>query len=380
MSYADDTRRMDAKQIPMTTLVDKFGISGLRPNGVEMAGPCPKCGGRDRFSINLQKQLFNCRICGEGGDQIALVQFLLDCDFPAALEDLCGARAVEVDPREFERRRMAHEREAEKQRREADRYRQSAIRSAVRTWGRARPGHMGVVGKYLLARGIDASLLPEGVPVALRFVAKHPYCRKIGKELVTLHTGPCMIAGVLAPDGSLTAVHQTWVDPEPPHGKARIEALGEIWTSKLVRGSKQGGAIRLFTPPGADTLVMGEGIETTLTALLAGPLPGAAYWAGVDLGNMSGRMVREPGIKHSGVPDMTDDAAFVPPPWVRRLIFIQDGDSAPKMTRAKLESGLKRAMALRPGLRAQIVHAGAGVDLNDVLNRESGNDGDGDDG
>jgi hypothetical protein len=38
------------------------------------------------------------------------------------------------------------------------------------------------------------------------------------------------------------------------------------------------------------------------------------------------------------------------------------------MTRAKLEAGLRRAMAHRPGLVGQIVKAGDGVDLNDVLN------------
>jgi aconitate hydratase len=45
------------------------------------------------------------------------------------------------------------------------------------------------------------------------------------------------------------------------------------------------------------------------------------------------------------------------------VIYVQDGDSDPKLTRAKLVAGLRRAMLLRPGLRAQIVHAGAGVDL-----------------
>ena len=70
---------------------------------------------------------------------------------------------------------------------------------------------------------------------------------------------------------------------------------------------------------------------------------------------------------YAGVPDLADDEAFVPPPWVRRLIFIQDGDSEPKATRAKLLAGLRRAIHHQPKLEAQIVHAGEGVDLNDVL-------------
>ena len=34
---------------------------------------------------------------------------------------------------------------------------------------------------------------------------------------------------------------------------------------------------------------------------------------------------------------------------------------------AKLECGLRQAMALHPGLEGKIVHAGKGVDLNGVL-------------
>ena len=55
----------------------------LRRQGSELIGPCPRCGGADRFGINIRKQVFNCRGCGaSGGDTIALVRFL----DPASLE------------------------------------------------------------------------------------------------------------------------------------------------------------------------------------------------------------------------------------------------------------------------------------------------------
>lgn len=60
---------------------------------------------------------------------------------------------------------------------------------------------------------------------------------------------------------------------------------------------------------------LGEGIETTLSAMVARPYENAAYWAGVDLGNMSGRMLSVKGIQHSGIPEMEDDQAFVPPAY-----------------------------------------------------------------
>lgn len=130
-------------------------------------------------------------------------------------------------------------------------------------------------------------------------------------------------------------------------------------------GSKKGGAIRLTRA--ASTLVMGEGIETTMTAAAANVIPGAGYWAGVDLGNMSGRRESGKGMKFAGRPDLDDDEAFLPPPGVERLVYIMDGDSDPKDTRSKLEAGLRRAMIHRPGLRGQIAHVGEGKDLNDVL-------------
>jgi hypothetical protein len=93
-----------------------------------------------------------------------------------------------------------------------------------------------------------------------------------------------------------------------------------------------------------------------------------AYWAGVDLGNLSGHQRPSGSAKRwSGLPDMSDRAAFVPPPWVRELVLIQDGDSHAASTRSKLESCARRAMAVIPGLKARIVHAGQGRDLNDIL-------------
>ena len=370
MSLRDDPRLVDAKAIPMSDMVDRLGIARLKPVAGELIGPCPLCGGRDRFGINLRTSAFLCRKCDlRGGDQIALAMGVLNVDFKAALQWLCGDQPAQLDQAEMDRRRKRAAEADRKQQEAQERYRRKAIADARIIWGNARPGHLGIVRAYLEARGIDPFLLPKTeIPEALRFIVDHPYVKKIGREYVTAHRGPCMIAGILNKSGELTAVHQTWVDINPPHGKAKITHKGEILPAKLVRGSKKSGSIRLHTPQGADTLVMGEGIETTLTAMVAEPFPNAAYWAGVDLGNMAGRMQKVKGRKYSGLPDMSDSDAFIPPPWFKRLVFIMDGDSDPAMTRAKLECGLRRAMAVHPGLKGQIVAAGEGVDLNDLLN------------
>jgi putative DNA primase/helicase len=60
----------------------------LKRQGAELAGPCPRCGGDDRFSINPSKQLWNCRHCQVGGSVVDLVKHVDGCDFIAACETL----------------------------------------------------------------------------------------------------------------------------------------------------------------------------------------------------------------------------------------------------------------------------------------------------
>ena len=63
-----------ARNVPIERVIEQRGI---RLNGkTDRNGPCPVCGGTDRFSINTAKGVWNCRQCGVGGDVIALVEFL----------------------------------------------------------------------------------------------------------------------------------------------------------------------------------------------------------------------------------------------------------------------------------------------------------------
>jgi phage/plasmid primase-like uncharacterized protein len=70
---------------------DLIAHRGIKLRGtVDCCGPCPKCGGDDRFSVNISKQVWNCRGCNKGGDVVALVEHLDDCDFIAACTTLTG--------------------------------------------------------------------------------------------------------------------------------------------------------------------------------------------------------------------------------------------------------------------------------------------------
>ncbi|MBL1435646.1 MAG: hypothetical protein COB08_005550 [Rhodobacteraceae bacterium] len=365
-----DPRLTDAKLKSIEAIAARLNIEGLKRVARELVGPCPVCGGKDRFSINKDMGVYNCRTCG-GGDVIRLVELVQGCDFKEALQWLCGDAEVKIDPEEAKRREARFKKEQQRRDGESDRYRQYARKRAYDNWTSALPAKGTIVEEYLRLRGLPLA----DIPACIRFHPDLPYVKKIGGKNTRLHSGPAMVAAIQLPDGRFSALHQTWLDVSQPKGKALIfDPEGAQISAKLYAGPKKTCAIRLHTPEGASTLVMGEGIETTASAWVADVIPNAAYWAGVDLGNMAGRQVKEKGKRHSGVPDLVSGAdGFVPPPWVKRLIYVMDGDSNPKDTRAKLLAGCRRAIARCPGLVASIVSAETGRDLNDMIMGEPDN-------
>jgi DNA primase len=82
-----------ARSTRIEALLAARSVSNLKKVGAELIGPCPKCGGDDRFGINLKEQVWNCRQCEKGGDVIALVQHLDNIEFVPAVELLSGEKA-----------------------------------------------------------------------------------------------------------------------------------------------------------------------------------------------------------------------------------------------------------------------------------------------
>src|SRR5262249_9167967 len=78
-----------AKAVPIERELERRGHR-LKRMGHELVGPCPVCGGNDRFGVNVQKRLWNCRGCAKGGDILALVQHLDGVAFGDAVKTLTG--------------------------------------------------------------------------------------------------------------------------------------------------------------------------------------------------------------------------------------------------------------------------------------------------
>ena len=72
-----------------------LGARLKRATAVEWAGPCPVCGGRDRFGVNTKKRLWNCRGCIAGGrDALSLVMHVRELDFREAVAFLAGEATI----------------------------------------------------------------------------------------------------------------------------------------------------------------------------------------------------------------------------------------------------------------------------------------------
>jgi len=370
--------------------------------GIERTGACPVCGGKDRFSINTKKNVWNCRGCEKGGkDAISLAMHMESLAFITALERITGRSADETrteNPaqRDEREKRLVQDRaraeEKEKQRaKDAEVFRLRARKAGYKTYNEAsiQPwSSVDPVANYLVARGINLdrllSVSERGRKLHLRQYLSLKYMHRIEengeKRWKVISRGPAMIAGVTLPGNRFGAVHQTWLNLYArPNFKARLTHPNETdedgvpleLPSKKVLGTKKGGAILLYTPPNPRRLVAGEGIETTLTVMSRSFEPDTAYWCLVDLGNMAGRAMR--GADGRMIPDMPDPDdvdAFVPPEWVQEMIYLGDSDAKTeidlKKTRDALTRGCRRAMAARPGLKASIAMADRGSDFNDM--------------
>jgi hypothetical protein len=88
-----------ARAVPIEEEIERRGIS-LRGK-IDRCGPCPRCGGEDRFSNNVCEQCWNCRQCKtkqDKGDVIGFVQWYDCVDFVTAATTLAGEPPPKAKP------------------------------------------------------------------------------------------------------------------------------------------------------------------------------------------------------------------------------------------------------------------------------------------
>jgi hypothetical protein len=202
----------------------------------EWAGPCPVCGGRDRFGVNARKRLWNCRGCGMGGDVISLAQYAGGLTFAEAIATLCGNPSKPVRIVGSPPARDPDDEDAARNR-----------GSALRIWESARSIRGTLAESYLVrVRSIDIEQLIE-LDDVLRFEARCPF----GGERL-----PCLIA----------LVHDIVTDAPKAIQRTALSPDGRKIDRRSL-GRTRACAIKLW--PDAEVtqgLVVGEGLETTAAA------------------------------------------------------------------------------------------------------------------
>ena len=373
----------------------EFGAH-LKREGHEWVGPCPICGGKDRFAVNQQKRIFNCRGAGEGthgaGDLINLVQHVVGCDFLEAVERINHTprpdRTRDESAEDRKKRERMHEaRAAEYARREAEE-RAAMEKKAVQDEAtiadvikRAKP----IAGTHAEAYLREARKLtpPRWLTGDLRFVEALDYWGfgdNGADDPILLATLPALIAIIRDALGDVIGISQTFLDLKEPR---KWQPTGSRRNApKKIRGKKQGGLIRLGRP--AETIALSEGFENALAWHQLGLGPEEIMLAAaVDLGNLAGRATGQiahktlvdadgkPRRMANGLPDPKHPGVILPD-GIKNVILIADADSESYATAALLAVAVRRYKAME--LAVEVSWPPRNMDYNDVLIKEGVDD------
>ncbi|MBX9721915.1 MAG: toprim domain-containing protein [Candidatus Obscuribacterales bacterium] len=244
------------------SILERLGINGELLSGKH--GPCPNCGGTDRFRFDDKdgEGTFYCNKCG-AGDLFKLLQLCKQWTFPEALNavaELFGYGNESNLPISTKHVALVPpastpEPDPSKQRKLEEVWSESIeVKEGDPVW------------LYHRKRGLCIREIPDDI----RFHTSLPFYGD-GKYVGNY---PAMVAKVSNPDGSIATLHRTYLTPD---GQKAFGPKSRKLMSPAMPGALRGSAIRLF--PVADTLGIAEGIETAIACTLATGIP---TWAAIS--------------------------------------------------------------------------------------------------
>jgi hypothetical protein len=261
MIGADDIDR--ARLVPISSLL--AGLE-LRREGKELVGPCPQCGGSDRFQVNVRKGEFLCRQClpKRGGGPVSFVMFVHRVDFPRAIEILIGTRSK--NSRRVENPKSSQIDQAFGQ---DD---QQRLALARRLWKQSRLAYDTACEDYLRARGYAGR-----IPHTIRYLA--PNGTYPGSMICAFGLAHEVEPGVIdISDDAVRGVHITRLLPDGSDRERGDKA-------KIIIGRGFVAPIVLAPPNDLLGMAVTEGIEDGLAVLAA---TGLGVWVAGNAGRMPG--------------------------------------------------------------------------------------------
>jgi CHC2 zinc finger/Toprim domain len=256
-----------AREADVLRVAERLGAR-LKKASDEWAGPCPRCGGNDRFAINARKRIFNCRRCGTGGDTIGMVEHVTGSSFVEAVEFITGETAANTGE--------DVEKHGDDWRAKAEATRNAFVATRIAAIVRELVPIRGSPGELYFreTRAIDTDLIAD-ILERIDAIGWHPAVlfREQGHPLDRKHLG--CIVGIMT-------------DP------VTAKPTGTISRTYIHEGRKIGKAKTLGRPVGIvrlsedeDVLVglhLAEGLETALAAMAKGFRP---VWSTGSVGLMA---------------------------------------------------------------------------------------------
>lgn len=294
-STVDRARGRWREILPRLGIADRFLVN--------RHGPCPLCGGKDRFRFDDRdgSGSYFCGQCGPGPGML-LLRKLHGWDHKAAcaaVDEIIGS-AAPMPAAPVKDHTAGRLTKIERVLAEAD--------------------DPTVVHRYLHGRGLSV------VPGVLRGHRALPY---VDGDGVFVGRIQAVVAPILAPDGRLVSAQRIYADRTLAERKKTMPPAGTI----------KGGTVRLFDV--ADQMGIAEGVET---AVAAHELFGVPTWAALTADNL---------------------AVFDPPAGVRRITIFGDHDAS--YTGHAVAYALARRLALKHYDVTVEIPPEPGTDWLDVL-------------
>ena len=275
-------------------------------------GPCPICGGTDRFRWDDKggSGSFYCNQCGAGSgvDLVMKVRGLSFIEAKRLIEEQLPQAKVE----------------APKAERATNIDRLTSVWQAAQRLTGSDPASW-----YLAKRGLSF----DKPPASLRWMPKFKYHHD--DQTVTEH--PVMLALFVGPDREKHTIQYTYLDGSGV--KADVPKPRKLAPAQIPRG----GAVRLFAS--AETMGIAEGVETALAASKLFDLP---VWSALSAGGL---------------------VKWQPPPVARHVVVFGDNDH--NATGQAAAWALAHRLII-DGINAEVrIPDEPGTDWNDVLEGES---------